>query len=530
MDHSNRSFRGSKSEYTLGKPLKDGKGGEGTVYSIKGHPRKVAKIYHDMVISRPSAEVNMRRRKLECMLSHSVQTTYRGKLRIAWPQDILYDGSQMVGYVMPRVKSSRGLYEVWMQERQDTAIRKYNWRKSVRVARSLAQIVADLHKSNVIVGDFNPKNFLVDRAGNVIFVDTDSYDITDPKTGERFPCQVARAEMLAPELQGVRNLSTDRAPFSRSTDRFSLAVLIFRLLMGGFHPFGCVCVSGAVSSSAGINEQTEIVNGHCAYVRDIPDRKISPLSPKLDFLTEDVRRLFIRTFSYSALTARSNIPNRASAEEWVSVLENLYKQNFRRCRADRRHVFPGHNKTCPFCGKKRRSRIVPVLLAAAAAVMLTQCQNNAALSIPAAEFLDQGGGWISGIVSAAGDWGLQIADYFEALFPENGEHLSEVDTIPETTAESEITGELDFLLPSDQRILTKEDVEGMTRYDVQLAINEIYARYGRDFTGSKYGDYFQAQSWYSPRNDLSDSDILSMLTPTEWENLQFLIRYRNKIS
>ena len=168
---------------------------------------------------------------------------------------------------------------------------------------------------------------------------------------------------------------------------------------------------------------------------------------------------------------------------------------------------------------------MPVLLAATAAVMLTQCQ-----SIPAAEFLDQWNGWISSVVSAAGDWGAQIAGYFEALFPENREHLPEGDTVPETTSEPEITVALDFLLPSDQRLLTKEDVEGMTRYDVQLAINEIYARYGRDFTGSKYGDYFQAQSWYNPRNDLSDSDILSMLTPTEWENLQFLIRYRNKIS
>ena len=519
MDYTRKRLKGAHRCYTLGRPLKDGRGGEGTVYRIKGRPGLVAKIYHKQ--TRIQAGAHMRRQKLECMIKHSVPTKYRGKLRVAWPQDILYSGSQLVGYVMPRVRSAHGLYEVWTQGKQDTVFRKYTWRKSVCVAGNLARVIAALHKNGVVVGDFNPKNFLVDRAGNVILVDADSFDITDPKTRERFPCQVARPEMLAPELQGCRNLSTVKAPFSRQTDNFSLALLIFRLLMSGFHPFNCICVEDAVSSSAGIDEQTEIVNGNCAYVRKVPGREISPLSPALEFLPADVQTLFCRTFNYTAYSARANIPNRASPEEWVRSLDRLRRKPMRRCRSNRRHLFPGHNKTCPFCGQKPRNRIgrllVPVILAA----VLLYGQDTAALKLPSLPELDAAGVFISDTAAMAGEWIRQTSDAIKSWFI--SQEASQ--DIPETTPEKS-----DQILPSDQRLLRTADIKGMTRDEVQLAINEIYARHGRYFADPRIRAYFLSTSWYTPQKSLSDSQIVEMLSETEWENLQFLIKYRDKLS
>lgn len=528
MNHTGRNFTGTNGSYTLGNPIKDGRGGEGTVYRIKGKPALVAKIYHENVLAQSQTEFDGRHRKLLCMLRHSVRTTYRGKLRVAWPQDILYSKGRMVGYVMPRVKSAHGLYEVWMQDRQDAVFRRYSWRKSVHVAWSLAQAIADLHKCGVVLGDFNPKNFLVDRWGNVILVDTDSYDITDPKTGERFPCRVARGDMLAPELQGYRNLSTVRAPFTRETDYFSLALLIFRLLMGGFHPFGCVCVAGAVSSSADITEQTEIVNGNCAYVRDVPGRKISPQSPILGFLPADIRKLFIRTFHYTAHSAISNISRRASAEEWVQSLRKLHNSSFRKCRSNRRHVFPNHNRYCPFCGQKRKNPFGGILAAVILAAVLMP--NVGILATASTQFEDTAKGFLADATFLVSQWISSASDFADSLFaPDGNGHAAAEQELP-STAEPVPPGEPDYVLPSDQRLLTHADVEGMTRQEIQLAINEIYARHGRYFSDSEYGVYFHSKSWYNPQKNLSDEEIEAMLSPIEAENLNFLVRCREKLT
>lgn len=49
---------------------------------------------------------------------------------------------------------------------------------------------------------------------------------------------------------------------------------------------------------------------------------------------------------------------------------------------------------------------------------------------------------------------------------------------------------------SDSRYITDEEVAALTADEMQLAINEIYARHGRKFSMKEYRDYFNSQSWY----------------------------------
>ncbi len=46
--------------------------------------------------------------------------------------------------------------------------------------------------------------------------------------------------------------------------------------------------------------------------------------------------------------------------------------------------------------------------------------------------------------------------------------------------------------------LTKEQVNAMSREELNIALNEIYARRGRIFTSEKLSAYFNAQPWYKP--------------------------------
>lgn len=54
-----------------------------------------------------------------------------------------------------------------------------------------------------------------------------------------------------------------------------------------------------------------------------------------------------------------------------------------------------------------------------------------------------------------------------------------------------------FLDGSDSRYLTDEEVKNLTNDELQLGLNEIYARHGRKFSSEKYRSYFSKKTWYS---------------------------------
>ncbi len=59
---------------------------------------------------------------------------------------------------------------------------------------------------------------------------------------------------------------------------------------------------------------------------------------------------------------------------------------------------------------------------------------------------------------------------------------------------------------SDQRYLTDDDIEGMSKKEINRAKNELYARHGRMFNDEKLQEYFDSCGWYEP-----------IYTPEEWE-------------
>ena len=79
-----------------------------------------------------------------------------------------------------------------------------------------------------------------------------------------------------------------------------------------------------------------------------------------------------------------------------------------------------------------------------------------------------------------------------------------------------------YLAESSSRALTDADVAGMSGEDMQMAINEIYARHGRRFSSESIQSYFDSQSWYSGTvapEEFSES----VFSATEAQNIQFLL-------
>lgn len=80
----------------------------------------------------------------------------------------------------------------------------------------------------------------------------------------------------------------------------------------------------------------------------------------------------------------------------------------------------------------------------------------------------------------------------------------------------------DYLPQSSTRLLTDSDVAGMSYEDMQMAINEIYARHGRIFETPEIRDYFTAQPWYNGTVSQQNFNE-SVFSSVEAQNIQFLV-------
>lgn len=103
------------------------------------------------------------------------------------------------------------------------------------------------------------------------------------------------------------------------------------------------------------------------------------------------------------------------------------------------------------------------------------------------------------------------------------EKQTEAVTIPTEQPQTQAQDGSYILPQSSERLLTDSDVDGMSYDDMQMAINEIYARHGRKFSSQSVQSYFDEQSWYQGTvepEDFSDS----VFSQIEGENVLFLLK------
>lgn len=304
-----------------------GQGGEGAVHLHAGNPRQVIKLFHQA----PTPAALQRLQALLGRRSSTLDTI------CAWPQELLRDPSgRVAGFSMPRIEGCHELHALYAPGDRRQWFEHAGFDFLVQAARNLAAAVGRLHEHDVVVGDLNPRNVLVDPRALVRLIDCDSMQIRDQGVVHR--CRVGTPHLTPPELQGVDFASVDRTP---AHDAYALAILLFQLLMMGRHPYAGVpkqAFSGDMTIERAIRE------GRYAYALQAETRfgwTAPPTAPPTAILGAALIGLFERAFLAPPAT-------RPGPADWVQALDRL-QTSLRPCAHEPRHRFLISMPRCPWC-------------------------------------------------------------------------------------------------------------------------------------------------------------------------------------
>jgi DNA-binding helix-hairpin-helix protein with protein kinase domain len=206
------------------------RGGEGSVHLLASKHAVVVKLYHPELLARRSTQLREKVNAMIGLRQHFASSS------LAWPALSVHDEhGSWIGYAMRRaggVPLAKLAHPMLCQKHVPGLDRITVTRLLVTIVRTLGS----LHGAGVILGDINLNNFLYDPAtGAVTLIDCDSYQVT--AEGRLFPCVVGAADMIPPEHHGKTLADVQR---TAESDLFSLAILIFRCLMLGRHPYDFV--------------------------------------------------------------------------------------------------------------------------------------------------------------------------------------------------------------------------------------------------------------------------------------------------
>ena len=302
-------FGGRQERVRLGARL--AAGGAGEILLVAHHPEYVAKLYLT------AQDRQQYEQKIEDMIRRPpnlppIRQNNTEYVQIAWPTATLRDtAGRFLGFLMPAVdlKAATELENALQRTgRQARNIPEF-YGGRVLLAANLAALVAELHSLGHYFTDMKPVNLrFYPQSWYLAVLDTDGMSIAGMK---RWPAHQFSDEYIAPEARGQ-----SPEALGIEQDLFALAVIIFRLLNNGIHPYQGIDFGGANPTSL----QERINAGLYAYGLQ-PSRQVGPALASIhEFLEDTTRQLFDRAFL-------GNYRSRPSALEWKTHLQSLITGN-----------------------------------------------------------------------------------------------------------------------------------------------------------------------------------------------------------
>lgn len=306
-------------------------GGQGKVYRLESNDTELAKIY------KTAEDLSKKQERLVALLK---KETKRLAQVAAFPIKSLHnEQGETVGFLMENLKGWVPIHRIYQIKSRLSLMPESDFGTLLRVARNLSTCVHYMHEADIVIGDLNESNALVNGNAMVKLIDSDSVQVQ--VDGRTFTCDVGRPELIAPELQGHSLTGRIRTV---EEDRFALAVLIFQILTFGRHPY-----AGQPRGSEEISLEMAIKNKWYPYVTGGNSRLKPPPGIELQFLNLEIRELFERAFAGE--------PNdRPTALEWFIALERT-EESLEPCSGNHLHKYVDRGDGCPWCKFENHWRV-----------------------------------------------------------------------------------------------------------------------------------------------------------------------------
>ena len=270
-------------------------GAEGMVF-LTDHKKLIAKVYHKGVIT------PLRWAKLKKLTELGITST-----SFCAPQSLLYFRNVPIGYTMFMGKGTT-LSNVF--DGPDAILEHFPYWTRLDVCETLLSLIGKyiyLHMHDVIAGDIQLKNALIEDSAHQYLIDMDSVQIGN------LPCPVGTEDFTDPNLWGK-----DFSGFVRTLkdEDYSIAMLVFSVLFCGLHPYA--------TRNGAETLREEILNKNFPYTLDNSDTEHIPLGGYVhiwEYLPEYLRKMLYRTFkegkSYEAVCWRDAV------QQYMTELENF---------------------------------------------------------------------------------------------------------------------------------------------------------------------------------------------------------------
>lgn len=277
-------------------------GGAGDIHRLPDRTGEVLKLY------KTDKDQDLYAPKVEAMLVQPPTLTQDNPKfqQLAWPTAIAENRSgRFLGFSMPEIDFDGSVsLERMLQKRmrQVTGLPEfYGYRLSA--AYNLTVCVAALHKRGHHIIDLKPVNCRLHAEEMLVSIlDCDGFSVDSGGSG-RFPAHQFTPEYIAPEAFGK-----DPDTLGEAQDLFALAVIIFKLLNNGIHPFQARLAPGIDGGTI----QDMINADYYAYgVR--ASSKYTPAGQSVHaYFPDSLRKLFDGAFKSSS---------RPSAANWRDALK-----------------------------------------------------------------------------------------------------------------------------------------------------------------------------------------------------------------
>jgi hypothetical protein len=309
-------------------------GAAGSAWTVEGDDSVVLKL-----LSKLDADDEPR---LKAMLNLDVPTRLSGaETVIAWPEDILFDeDGRYVGFLMPTAPGPEPLTLASLvprSQREQKVGKNFGWDGLLEICARYAAGIEALHAFPIVVSDINLKNAVASGDLTVTVIDCDSIQLETPE--RFFGSRYSQPEFVAPELAGIEDIAAHHR--DQATDRWSLAVLIWMLLMEGFHPFA------GVWSGPG-EDPTPAENAAAGRFPYAMRSALAPPAhaPPWRALPRNLQKLFVTAFTDGVGRPK----RRPTATEWRQALVEA-KGKLKECdgKFGRRHRYPARESSCPWC-------------------------------------------------------------------------------------------------------------------------------------------------------------------------------------